>query len=207
VIISPSRHGTHLCSEAFPLHPAESHSARTSSTLKKRRKRLSSSLSEDSTEPTLVQEKLEEASRKLIQLTRHVLALKNRPSTMTLSSPKWTNIPKKRITLYKLCKELHHTCSSDSRTRSDRDPATSEMSSPEQKDTYDPRHWRPSSTVTSSLSSSPRSEVRSPPAVTPTELPPAITLTELPPAHQSEVLLALTEVICDHLSFSFSDPD
>ncbi len=201
MIITPFRQDTSLRSEASPLHPAESDSAPTSSTLKKRnssRKRPSSSLLEDSTEHTPVQEELEVASWKLIQLTQRVQALKNRPSTMKLSSPRWTSIWKKRIALYILCKELHHTCSSDNGTRSDSDPASSGTSLTGQNNTYDPRHWRPSGTAVSSLTSSPRSEARSPQVATPNEPP---------PAHEAEALSALTEGLCHRLSFHFSDPE
>jgi hypothetical protein len=48
----------------------------------------SSSLLQSSKELMLVQEELEEASLKLNELIRRVLALKNRPSTMMLSSLK-----------------------------------------------------------------------------------------------------------------------
>jgi hypothetical protein len=94
-----------------------------------------------------------------------------------LSLPKWMSIRKKQITLYKLCKELHHTCSSDS------SPASSRTSSTAQSNTYNLRHW---------------SKARSPPVATPNELP---------PAHQAEALSALTEGLHHHLSFCFSDPE
>jgi hypothetical protein len=163
-----------------------------------RRKRPSSSLSDDGTEHTPVQEELEEVSQKLIWLTQCVLALKNRPSTMMLSSPRWTSIRKKRIALYKLCKELHHTCSSDCGMRSDSDPASSRTSSSGQSNTYNLRLWRPSATAVSSPINSPRSEVRSPLVATPNDPP---------PAHETEALSALTEGLRDHLSFCFLDPE
>jgi hypothetical protein len=162
-----------------------------------RKRRTSSSLSEDSTEAAPVQEELEEASRKLIRLTRCILALKNRPSTTMPSSPKWTNIRKRRIALYKLCRELQRTCSSDSRVRSDSDHASFRTSSSGQSSTFDPRLWRPSVTAGNHPSSLPRSKDRSL-LVDSQRLP--------PPAHEDEALTTLAEGFRRQLRFPSSDP-
>jgi hypothetical protein len=83
-------------------------------------------------------------------LTRHVLALTNKHSTMTPSSQRLTDIRKKRAALYRLCRELRRTSSSDSRQPSDSDPGSSETSSTGPNTTYDPKRWRPSGTAVSS---------------------------------------------------------
>jgi hypothetical protein len=192
MIITPSRQGSHLRSEAFPPCPAESDSACTPNTLRKspslRRKRSSSSLQGSHEEPVPVQEELKETLLNHLKLTWRVLALMNRPYTTTLSSLKWTSICKRRITLYKLCQELRRTSSSDSRLQSDSDPVYSVTSSPGQNYTCDPRHWRLSDTVDSSPSTSPQSGARS---------PPDLNLVEPLQAHPASTLPALTDQLCN----------
>jgi hypothetical protein len=139
---------------------------------------------------------LEEASLKLIKLTRRVLALTNRPSSMTRSYPRLTSIQKKRVALFKLCKELRRTNSSDSGQPSDSDPGSSATNSSGQSITYDPRRWRLSGTADSSPDSSPWSEGRLSPDPEPTDPP---------PAHPSSALPALANRFHNQLSFRSLD--
>ncbi len=143
-------------------------------------------------------EELEETSLKLVKLTRRVLALTNKHSTTMPSSQRLTDIWKKRAALYRLCRELRRTSSSDSGRPSDSDPGSSETSSTGPNTTYDPKRWRLSDTADSSPTSSPQPEDRYTP-----------TLLHLlpPPAHPSSDLLALASQSRDILSFRHSDPE
>ncbi len=170
------RDDSHLRSEGSLPHPGGSASAPTCNTLKKspnlrRRKRSSSSSQKDKEEQVPLEEELLEAALKLIKLTRGVIALTNRPSTTTCFSPRLTTIRRKRAALYKLCKELHHTNSSDSTRLSDSDPEASAMNSSGQSSICDPKHWRQSCTADSSPASSPWSEGRWSPDPKPADPP------------------------------------
>jgi hypothetical protein len=143
-------------------------------------------------------EELEETSVKLLKLTRRVLALTNKHSTTTPSSQRLTNTRKKRAALYRLCRELCRTSSSDSGQPWDSDPGSSETSSTGPNATYDPKRWRPSDTAGLSPISSPQPEGRYTP--TPLHLLP-------PPAHPSSDLPALANQFRDILSFRRSDPE
>jgi hypothetical protein len=79
---------------------------------------------------------------------------------MTPSSQRLTDIRKKRAALYRLCRELHRTSSSDSGRPSDSNPGSSKTNSLGPSTTYDPKCWRPSDTAISSPSNSPRSKDR-----------------------------------------------
>ncbi len=143
-------------------------------------------------------EELKETSLKLLKLTRHVLALTNKHSTTTPSSQRLTDTRKKRAALYRLCRELRRTSSSDSGRPSDSDPGSSQTSSTGPNTTYDLKHWRPSDTADSSPISSPQPEDRYTP--TPLHLLP-------PPAHPPSDLPALASQFRDILSFRRSDPE
>ncbi len=143
-------------------------------------------------EPAPLDEELEEASLRLMKLTRRVLALTSRHSSTTRSSRRLIDIQKKRSALYKLCKELHRTSSSDSGHSSSDGRGSSETSSTGRNDTYDPRHWRLSDTADSSPISSPQPEDRYTPM--PLHLLP-------PPAHAPSDLSGLANRLRDNLSF------
>jgi hypothetical protein len=188
------RDDSHLCSEGSLPHSGGSASAPTCNTLKKspnsrRRKRSYSSSQKD-------KEELEEAALKLIKLTWRMIALTNRPSTMTCFSPRLTTIQRKRAALYKLCKELRRTNSSDSGRLLDSDPEASSTNSSGQTSICDPKHWRRSGTADSSPASSPRSEGRWSPDPKPADLP---------RAHLSNALPALANQFRDQLSFHSLD--
>ncbi len=96
------------------------------------------------TEETL-QEELAAASQKLIRLTRSVLNLQNRLPTTKPSSTRLTNIRKKRTELYKLCRTLRRTLSSEAESES----------GPGQESCGTSSHgWRPTSAPRYSESSS-----------------------------------------------------
>jgi hypothetical protein len=149
-------------------------------------------------EPAPLEEELEETSLKLLKLTRKVLALTNRRSSTTRSSRRLTDIRKRRSALYKLCKELHRSNSSDSGHSSSDSLGTSGTNSLGPNDIYDPRHWRPSDTADSSPSSSPQPEDRYTP--TPLHLLP-------PSAHQPSDPTGLASRFRDTLSFRRHDPE
>ena len=71
----------------------------------------------EATEETL-QEELAAASQRLIRLTRSVLNLQNRLPITKPSSTRLTNIRKKRTELYKLCRTLRRTLSSEAESES-----------------------------------------------------------------------------------------
>jgi hypothetical protein len=198
-IITPNWGEPHRCSGDLPPHPVESHlthswrSSRRNQSPRTRRP----SHSESPEPPVPLGEELEETSLKLLKLTRRVLALTNRHSTTTPSSIRLTDIRKERAALYRLCRELRRTSSSDSGRPSDSDPGSSRTNSSGPSTTYDPRHWRPSDTAVSSPSSSPRSEDRYTP--TPIHLLP-------PAAHPSCDLPGLANQLRDSLSFHPSEP-
>jgi hypothetical protein len=145
-----------------------------------------------------LEEELEEASLKLLKLTRKVLALTNRHSSTMRFSRKLTDTRKRRNALYKLCKQLHCSNSSDSGRSSDTGPGSSGTNSIGLSGIYDPRRWRPSDTADSSPISSPQPEGRYTP--TPLHLLP-------PPAHPPSDLLGLASQFRDTLSFRCSDPE
>jgi len=145
-----------------------------------------------------LEEELEEASLKLMKLTRKVLALTNRHSSTTRFSRRLTDIRKKRSALYKLCKELRHSSSSDSGHSSADGPVPFGTNLTGPSDTYDPRRWRPSDTADSSPISSPQPEDRYVP--TPLHL-------LLPPAHQPSDLSGLSSQVRDTLSFCRPGPE
>ena len=147
-------------------------------------------------------EELEETSLKLLKLTRRVLALTNKHSTMTPSSQRLTDIRKKRAALYRLRRELRRMSSSDSGRPSDSDPGSSETSSTGPNTTYDPKRWRPSGTAVSSPSSSPSSSPLPEDRYSPTP----IHLLPLA-AHPSSDLLGLANQFRDSVSFHSSDPE
>jgi len=111
---------------------------------------------------------------------------------MTRFSRRLTDIRKRRSALYKLCKELRRSSSSDSGHSSSDGPGSSETNSIGPNDTYDPRRWRLSDTADSSPISSPQPEDRYVP--TPLHLLP-------PPAHPSNDLQGLASRLRDNLSF------
>jgi hypothetical protein len=183
-----------LCT-VFPLPNAASASAPASKSLeeKKRKSKQKPSTSSDSgLESSSAQEELERASLKLIWLTRRVLASTSRPCTTTLSSPRWISLRKKRIALFKLCKELQRENSSESETKSEGNPVSSETNSSGQSDTSGPRLWRPFDTA-DNLSLRPvekSPQVSSPPG--------------LCNAHRPDEVQVLTEQLQERLRSPFS---
>ena len=133
-----------------------------------------------------------------MKLTRRVLALTNRHSSTTRFSRRLTDIRKRRSALYKLCKELRRSSSSDSGHSSSDGPGSSGTNSIGPNDIYDPRRWGPSDTAESSPISSPQPEDRYVP--TPIHLLP-------PPAHPSSDLPGLANRFRDTLSFRHPEPE
>jgi hypothetical protein len=133
-----------------------------------------------------------------MKLTRKVLALTNRRSSTTHFSRRLTDIRKRRSALYKLCKELRRSSSSDSGHSSSDSLGSSGTNSIGPSDIYDPRRWRPSDTAESSPTSSPQPEDRYVP--TPIHLLP-------PPAHPSSDLPGLANRFRDTLSFRHPEPE
>lgn len=108
------------------------------------RKPRSQKKRKEATEETL-QEELAAASQRLIRLTRSVLNLQNRLPTTKPSSTRLTNIRKKRTELYKLCRTLRRTLSSEAESES----------GPGQESCGTSSHgWRPTSAPRYSESSS-----------------------------------------------------
>jgi hypothetical protein len=133
-----------------------------------------------------------------LKLTRRVLALTNKHSSTTRFSRRLTDIRKRRSALYKLCKELHCSNSSDSGRSSSDGPGSSGTNSIGPNDIYDLRRWMPSDTADSSPTSSPQPEDRYTP--TPLNLLP-------PPAHPPSDLPGLASQFRDTLSFRHPDPE
>jgi hypothetical protein len=77
-----------------------------------------------------IHEELEAASQKVIRLTRYILGLQNRLPTTKPSSARLTNIRKKRTELYKLCRTLRRTLSSEAENGSDSGRGSSETNWP-----------------------------------------------------------------------------
>jgi hypothetical protein len=125
-----------------------------------------------------------------MKLTRRVLALTNRHSSTTRFSRRLTDIRKRRSALYKLCKELRRSNSSDSGHSLSDGPGSSGTNSTGPNNIYDPRHWRSSDTADSSPISSPQPEDRYTP--TPLHLLP-------PPAHPPSDLTGLASRFRDTL--------
>jgi len=113
-----------------------------------------------------IQEELEAASQKVIRLTRYILGLQNRLPITKPSSRRLTNIHRKQTELYKLCRTLRRTLSSEDESISDSSHAYSETNWPGMSPTCDPRPWRLSNSSDGSCSS-PQLEVRSSPASSP----------------------------------------
>ncbi len=84
----------------------------------------------------MIQEELEAASQKVIRLTRYILGLQNRLPTTKPSSARLTNIRKKRTELYKLCRTLRRTLSSEAENVSDSGCRSSEMNWPGPNQTF-----------------------------------------------------------------------
>jgi hypothetical protein len=114
----------------------------------------------------MIQEELKAASQKVIQLTRYILGLQNRLPITKPSSRQLTNICKKRTELYKLCRTLRHTLSSEAENASNSGHASSKMNWSVPSPTLDQRPWRLSTTSDAS-SSGLQPEVRLPPVSSP----------------------------------------
>ncbi len=153
-----------------------------------------------------LEEELEETSLKLMKLTRRVLALTNRHSSTTRFSRRLTDIWKRQSALYKLCKELRRSNSSDSGHSSSDGPRSSGTNSIGPNDIYDPRRWRPSDTADSSPISSPQPEGRYTPQPEGRYTPTPLHLLP-PPAHPPSNLPGLASRFRDALSFRHPEPE
>ena len=109
-----------------------------------------------------IQEELEAASQKVIRLTRYILGLQNRLPTTKPSSARLTNIRKKRTELYKLCRTLRRTLSSEAESESGLGRESCGTSSPGWRPTSAPRYSESSSSSGGSCSDL-QPEERSPP--------------------------------------------
>ncbi len=113
-----------------------------------------------------IQEELEAASQKVIRLTWYILGLQNRLPITKPSSTRLTNIRKKRTELYKLCRTLRRTLSSEVESVSDSGRGSSETSWPGPSQTSGQRLSGSSSSSDASCSGL-RPEERSSPASSP----------------------------------------
>ncbi len=99
-----------------------------------------------------IQEELEAASQKVIRLTRYILGLQNRLPTTKPTSARLTNIRKKRTELYKLCRTLCRTLSSEAENVSDSGRGSSETNWPGPNQTSGPKLSSSSSSSDASCS-------------------------------------------------------
>jgi len=150
-----------------PPHRADPAFSPASPRTQRRPKKVRKALKRENLDET-IHEELEAASQKVIRLTRYILGLQNRLPTTKPSSARLTNIRKKRTELYKLCRTLRRTLSSEAENGSDSGRGSSETNWPGPNQTSGQKLSSSSSSSDASCSGL-RPGGRSSPAPTPRE--------------------------------------